>query len=88
MAVNFLRAGAIGTGVVALLLAPSVIVSFAIAHSVLSPRVEANSLSPADADFSGINPAAGAPGILGRYLDVVAAQAQRMTDPLDPDSSL
>jgi len=87
MAVNFLRGAAIGTGMVALLLAPSVIVSFAVADSVLSPREEARALPPADSDVASINPAAGTPGILDLYSNVVAIQAQRMTDPLDPDSS-
>jgi hypothetical protein len=87
MAFNFLRGAAIGTGMVALLLAPSVIVSFAVANAVLSPREEARSLLPADRDGASINPAAGTPGIVGLYLDVVGIQAQRMTDPLDPDSS-
>jgi hypothetical protein len=87
MEVNFLRRAAVGAGMVALLLAPSVIVSFAVADSILSPREEARSLPPADSDVASINPAAGTPGIVGLYLDVVGIQAQRMTDPLDPESS-
>jgi hypothetical protein len=88
MAINFLRGAAIGTGMVALLLAPAVIVSFAVADSVLSPREEARSVPPADSDVARINPAAGKAGILGLYLDVIGIQSQRMKDPLDPDSSL